>query len=196
MDVHPQQGHPLKHAYPCAHLTSDVGRARARHVQEEVHAALRSEFGAAEDGLARAHRITSDAAGRLVQAFGQMTSAVTALEGLLQTHEPTMPAELHGELRALQMMMATTSALATESLQFEDLHAQLLSEVEARLHGLVRLATELAAPRVNANGKVECPAGGALDDIERTLQDGLDELHGVPRTVMQRSLDPGDIELF
>jgi hypothetical protein len=125
-----------------------------------------------------------------------MSSAVTALEGLLETHESTMPAELHGELRALSMMMSMTSALATESLQFEDLNAQLLGEVEARLAGLSHLSAALAAPHLDVNGAASCPAGAALDALATTLQGGLAELHAVPRTVLQRSLDPGEVDLF
>ncbi len=196
MDVHPQPTPSASHGPACSRLASRENRERALRVQAEVLDALRQEFGAAQDGLTRAHRITSDAAGRLVQAFGQMSSAVNALEGLLETHESTMPAELHGELRALSMMMSTTSALATESLQFEDLNAQLLGEVEARLNGLSHLSAALAAPHIDAQGKAACPAGAALDDLAEILRGGLSELHAVPRTVLQRSLDPGEIDLF
>lgn len=196
MDVHPHPAAAAPQGFACSRVASRENRERALRMQTEVLDALRLEFGAAQDGLTRAHRITSDAAGRLVQAFGQMSGAVTALEGLLQAHESTMPAELHGELRALSMMMATTSALATESLQFEDLNAQLLGEVEARLAGLAHLSAALSAPQLDAEGRAICPAGPALDAVALTLQGGLAELHAVPRTVLQRSLDPGEIDLF
>lgn len=196
MDVHPHPSHERAGAFQCSHAKSAENRARVLALQAEVIEGLRQEFASAQDGLARAHRITSEAAGRLVQAFAQMSSAVHTLDELLETHESTMPAELHGELRALTIMMSTTSVLATESLQFEDLNAQLLDEVDARLKGLSHLSANLAAPSIDHQGHAACPAGAALDALATTLRTGLDELHTVKRTVLQRSLDPGEVDLF
>ncbi len=196
MDV--RQPHLPVHGvhHECTHATTQESRARVVRMQTEILDALRTEFASTQDGLSRAHRITSEAAGRLVQAFSQMTSAVTTLDHLLQAHETAIPPALHGELRALSVMMATTSALATESLQFEDLNTQLLAEVDARLLGLSRLSRELAAPRMHPDGRAACPAGAALDALSAALEGGLGELSAVKRTVTQRSLDPGEVDLF
>lgn len=190
------EAHDHKPHLECTHAASREARARVLQMQAEILDALSTEFAAAQDGLSRAHRITSEAAGRLVQAFGQMHSAVQSLDELLAAHESGMPPGLHGELRALSMMMTSTSRLATESLQFEDLNAQLLGEVDARLQGLQRMSASLAAPRVSPEGAAACPAGAALDGLANALRGGLAELSAVPRTVQQRSLDPGEVDLF
>lgn len=180
----------------CSVAASSDGANRVRDVKHEVRMTLEREFYAAQDGLVRANRITSEAAGRLVQAFTQLRSATLSLQEILTCHETTMPAELHGELTGLFQMLSTTGSLATEGLQFDDLASQLLHEVDLRLRGLHALTDSIAAPLTDGEGRPACPSGSSLDELVRLLRGGRDELTKVQPIVQQHSLDPGEVDLF
>jgi len=189
-------------AFPVERLTGYLEmppemRERLQQLREQVTITLNNEFSIVSADLGQLRAILSDAATKLSGTFRVVTASSDELRRTLGEAGDDAGRDAIDRLRSIADAMASTAGATVQSLQFEDMAAQLLQHVDRKLAVLACLARDMAV--LNPGPEAVPPSVGAarLDQLFETLAAYRMQLETATRKVVQQqSLESGDIELF
>jgi hypothetical protein len=150
--------------------------------------------------LSQTTYLLSKAIEKLNSSFMAVHTAVTnqqkALEALMQQHHFTD--EETSKIKMFNQIIAEEVGVAITGLQFQDITNQLLVRAMTRVNGLKELLEELHDHGGGINSEYE------HNEIAKLLEMMSDSLHhgshalsgGLRRSVEQKNMASGDIELF
>jgi hypothetical protein len=150
--------------------------------------------------LSQTTYLLSKAIEKLNSSFMAVHTAVTnqqkALEALMQQHHFTT--EETSKINMFNQIIAEEVGVAITGLQFQDITNQLLVRAMTRVNGLKELLEELHDHGGGINSEYE------HNEIAKLLEMMSDSLHhgshalsgGLRRSVEQKNMASGDIELF
>ena len=176
---------------------SEEAREPLQSLRDQVHATLNDEFNVVATDLTQLRRLLSDAAEKLSGTFRVVTASCEDMRVTIAgVHEAPDLAVLK-RIGEIACEMTSTTHTTIQSLQFEDMAAQLRQHVDRKLGVLARLAKDMAvinptAAQVSPHFRTE-----ELDELFARLESYRTELAvSTRKVVQQQSLESGDIELF
>ena len=170
---------------------------RLQRLREQVTETLNDEFSVVAADLAQLRGILGDAAEKLSGTFRVVTTGSEELRRTIgQVVESPSP-EVLARLAQIAEEMTSTTGTTIQSLQFDDMAAQLLQHVNRKLDVLARLAKDMAVINPTSANAPPFVRPEQLDELFAMLERYRTELTVATRKVVQQqSLESGDIELF
>ncbi len=150
--------------------------------------------------LSQTTYLLSKAIEKLNSSFMAVHAAVTnqqkALQALMQQHNFT--SEETSKINMYNQIIAEEVGVAITGLQFQDITNQLLVRAMTRVNGLKELLEELHAHGGGINSEYEHnEIAKLLEMMSNSLHHGSHALSGgLRRSVEQKNMASGDIELF
>lgn len=143
--------------------------------------------------------LLSDSVDRIADSFVRVAALASPARVMgLQSDDTHEADEYAPQLEDTLNRIANHAAEVATDLQFHDLASQILARSEGRVHGMSALLAHL---RKQAEGlsQRDCEPELGIDiaTAARTIREGSQELAArLRKTVTQRSVEAGDIELF
>jgi len=170
---------------------------RVQQLREQVTETLNDEFSVVASDLAQLRGILGDAAEKLSGTFRVVTASADDLRRTLEQVRDTPELPMLERLGEIAAEMAATTGTTVQSLQFDDMAAQLLQHVNRKLDVIARLSKDMAVINPTAAHVPPFLRGDQLDELFATLERYRNELTVTTRKVVQQqSLESGDVELF
>jgi hypothetical protein len=177
-------------------LTQET-RERLQVLREQVTETLNDEFSVVATDLAQLRGILGDAAEKLSGTFRVMNASADELRRTLGQARETPELAVLARLGEIAGEMASTTGTTVQSLQFDDMAAQLLQHVNRKLDVIARLSKDMTVINPTSASVPPFLRSDQLDELFATLERYRTELTvSTRKVVQQQSLESGDIELF